>query len=334
MKSLALILLGIGICIYGELQIRNYQWVPKDAPRWNPFAIKESGFGRSLSRVFTEQANTAYHHGLFPIGQPRVANPFSRWLDAGNNALGFEGRLKYRPVIKYPLKPFEVKQALQQAEKNLRLAFELDPGNYAAYDVYQFFLTTEVTQTEFGTTTGSSLENVDGEDDDGDQNQLAGDKHGAGNQSEEKQLKMLEYRKERKLESGRQRAIEVTDKAIQKFRPSEDPDRYLAGAVMWYNRFMLMAPDVEARRNSMDAKHKFDSLGFPTLQKMQFYLEAAKRCEADLTAKGLWETRPEARRKDYEKVFTLVNALTRGLSQALANNWSHVPGPYLGASAQ
>src|ERR1700740_2112490 len=164
MKSLALILLGIGICVYGELQIRNYQWVPKDAPRWNPFAIKESGFGRSLSRIFTEQANTAYHHGLLAIGQPRVANPFSRWLDAGNNALGFEGRLKYRPVNNYPLKPFEVKQALQQAEKNLRLAFELDPGNYAAYDAYQFFLSTEVTQTEFGTTTGSSLQNVDGDD--------------------------------------------------------------------------------------------------------------------------------------------------------------------------
>lgn len=287
-----------------------------------------------MSRVLTEQANTAYHHGLYPVGQRRAVNPLSRWLDAGNSSLGFEGRLKYRAVDKFPLKPFEVKQALQQAENNLRFAFELDPGNYAAYDVYQFFLTTEVTQTEFGTTTGGSLGNVDGDDDDDDQNQPAEDKHRADNQAEEKWVKMLEYRKERKQVSGRQRAIEVTDKAIEKFRPSEDPERYLTGAVMWYNRFMLMAPDVETRRNSTDAKHTFDSLGFPTLQKMQFYLDGAKRCEADLAAKGLRETRPEARREDYQKVFMFVNALTRSLSQALESNWSHIPGSYLGASGQ
>jgi hypothetical protein len=30
------------------------------------------------------------------------------------------------------LRPYEVKQALEQVEKNLRLAFELDPGDYTA----------------------------------------------------------------------------------------------------------------------------------------------------------------------------------------------------------
>jgi hypothetical protein len=330
MKSLVLILLSIGICGYGELQIQSYRWVPKDSPRWNPFAIKESGFGRSLSRVLTEQANTAYHHGLFPGGQRRVANPFSRWLDAGNSSLGFEGRLRYRPIDKFPLKPFEVKQALQQAENKLRFAFELDPGNYTAYDAYQFFLTTEVTQTEFGTTTGGSLQNVDGDDDDDDQNKAAGDKNKAGDQADEKGVKMLAYRKEGGQKIGRQRAIEVTDKAIQKFRPSEDPERYLTGAVMWYNRFMLMAPDVEVRRNSTNARQKFDSLGFQALQKMQFYLDGAKRCEADLIAKGLWQIRPEPRTKDYENVFQFVNALARALSQALENNRAHIPGSYLG----
>ncbi len=84
-------------------------------------------------------------------------NPFSHWLDAGNSSLGFQGRLHYRPIEQYPLRPYEVKQALEQVEKNLRLAFELDPGNYTAYDVYFFFLTNEVTQTEFASLAGAQL---------------------------------------------------------------------------------------------------------------------------------------------------------------------------------
>jgi len=104
--------------------------------------LKESGFGRTLARILTEQANTSYHHGLFEQSQPKIANPLSRWLAAGTVSMGFQGRLKYRPVEKYPVRPSEVKQALQQAEKKLRLAFELDTGNYAAYDVYLFSLRT------------------------------------------------------------------------------------------------------------------------------------------------------------------------------------------------
>ncbi len=54
-----------------------------------------------------------------------------------------------------------MKQALEQAEKNLRLAFELDPGNYAAYDVYLFFLTNQITQTEFASMNGTQLKDED-----------------------------------------------------------------------------------------------------------------------------------------------------------------------------
>ncbi len=143
MKGLILIALSLVLCIYGWMPIRDYAWLPADAPRWNPFALKESGFGRTLARVLTEQANTSYHNGLFERNPPTSTNPFSHWLDSGSVALGFQGRLKYRPIEQ------EVKQALQQVQKNLRLAFELDPGNYTAYDVYFFFLTTDVTQTEF-----------------------------------------------------------------------------------------------------------------------------------------------------------------------------------------
>jgi hypothetical protein len=153
-----LIALALALGIYGWWQIRDYAWTPADAPKWNPLALKESGFGRTLARALTEEANTSYHHGLFERRPPINTNPFSQWLDGGDVALGFAGRLRYRPIAQYPLRPYEVKQALEQVEKNLRLAFELDPGNYTAYDVYFFFLTNEVTQTEFAFARGRSAQ--------------------------------------------------------------------------------------------------------------------------------------------------------------------------------
>ena len=334
MKSLVLILLGLGICIYAQPRVWDYRWVPGDALRWNPFAIKESGIGRSLSRVLSEEANTAFHHGLFEHGPRRAANALSGWLDAGVASLGFPGRLKYRPVAQFPLKPFEVKQALEQTEKNLRCAFELDPGNYTAYDAYQFFLTTEVVQTEFGTTTGKPLATTEPDDDYDEDDDQPSARQRAGSNHDGREHKVAEpvnapgpsQEKERR----NRLAIEITETAIRKFRPSLDPERYVTGAIMWYNRFMLMAPDVAARQSSVEAEARFVSLGLPTLQKMQFYLDGAKHCQAELIARGLWQIRPEPRREDYEKVFQFVNALTRALSHALENSRLHSPRPYLG----
>ena len=335
MKSLGLILLGLGICIYAQPRVWDYRWVPDNAPRWNPFAIKESGIGRSLSRVLSEEANTAFHHGLFEQGPRRAANPFSSWLDAGVASLGFPGRLKYRPVAQFPLKPFEVKQALEQVEKNIRFAFELDPGNYAAYDVYQFFLTTDVVQTEFGTSTGEPRAKTELDDDDEDSDS-ASEKQHANSSHAEREPQMAEPvnapggPRGKELERRNHRALEITETAIRKFRPSQDPERYVTGAVMWYDRFMLMAPDVATRQTSVEAEARFVSLGLPTVQKMQFYLEGAKHCEAELVARGLWQIRPEPRRKDYEKVFQFVDALTRTLGRALENSRLHTHGSYLG----
>src|ERR1700733_14892956 len=165
MKRSFLIALSLALCTYGWWQIRDYAWTPPGAPRWNPLAMKESGFGRTLARALTEEANTSYHHGLLERKPPLSTNPLSGWLDRGNTALGFQGRLKYRPGDQYPLRPYEVRQALEQVEKNLRMAFELDPGNYTAYDVYLFFLTNEVTQTEFASMSGTQLKDDDDDED-------------------------------------------------------------------------------------------------------------------------------------------------------------------------
>ena len=329
-RQAALVGLSLALCFAGWINIRDYAWIPSDAPRWNPFALKESGFGRTLARILTEQANTSYHHGLFEQSPPNFANPFSLWLDAGTNSLGFQGRLKYRPVEKYPLHPYEVKQALEQAEKNLRLAFELDPGNYASYDVYLFFLTTQVTQTEFASMNGTQLKDDDDDEHagadkdaqahhDGSENKVHGN-DGKGGQA----TNTFQQWEGQERERRHTRAIEITDEAIRKFRPNtEDPERFLSAAVMWYNRFLLLAPEVADRQKSEGARKKFEEVGRPTLEKMKYYVQLARAGQHDLERKGLWQAIPE-RRKEFLQVAQLMEKSTFALAVALQNNRSRM----------
>jgi hypothetical protein len=324
-KRLILIALSLALCFAGWMNIRDYTWVPSDSPRWNPFAVKESGFGRTLARILTEQANTSYHHGLFEQPLPNASNPFSRWLDAGTASLGFPGRLKYRPVEQYPLRPYEVKQALEQAEKNLRVAFELDPGNYAAYDVYLFFLTNQITQTEFASMNGTQLKDEDDDEHagvDGDA-QAHADKDKGSHPSQPLTNAFKQWDGEER-ERRHRRAIEITDEAIRKFRPNtEDPERILTAAVMWYNRFLLLAPEVPERQKSEVARRKFDEVGRPTLDKMKYYIQQARACQHELERKGLWQAIPE-RRKEFLQIARLMEKSTFTLAVALQNNRSRM----------
>jgi hypothetical protein len=333
MKRLILTALSLGLCIYGWRQIRDEGWVPAGAPRWNPLAIKESGFGRTLARAFTEQANASYHHGLLERKPPISTNPLSHWLDDGSKALGFQGRLKYRPVEQYPLRPYEVKQALEQVEKNLRFAFDLDPGNYTAYDVYFYFLTNEVTQTEFASLAGVQLKDEDDDESSGQGGAVpprddSGRPDAEKPQDAEKQnsagpappTAALQGWAEQERERRQTRAIEITDEAIRKFRPDTmDPERFLTAAVMWYNRFMLLAPDAEERQKSAQARIKFAAVGPLTLLKMRYYIDAARNCQHDLEARGLWQAIPE-RRAEFLQVMQLIDKCAFTLSGALQRN--------------
>src|SRR6202043_2311620 len=88
---------------------------------------------------------------------------------------------------------------------------------------------------------------------------------------------------EKELQRRHQRAIEITDEAILKFRPNTmDPERFLTAAVMWYNRFMLLAPDVAERQKSAEARRNFAEVGAPVLSKMNYYIGAARACQHDL----------------------------------------------------
>jgi hypothetical protein len=332
MKLNVLIALSLALCIFGCWRMRDYAWTPADAPRWNPLAMKESGFGRTLARALTEEANTSYHHGLFERKPPLSTNPLSGWLDRGNTALGFQGRLRYRPVEQYPLRPYEVRQALEQVEKNLRLAFELDPGNYTAYDVYFFFLTNEVTQTEFASMSGAQLK----DDDDDDDATAAGgapapedaavakpaDDH--SNNGPTKQPGAVQRWADQERERRKTRAIEITEEAIRKFRPNTmDPERFLTAAVMWYDRVMLLAPDSEERRKSVTARIKFAEVVPPALAKITYYLDAASTCQRSLEEKGLWQAIPE-RRAEFLRLQKLIDKCAFTLSSALQSNLSQL----------
>jgi hypothetical protein len=316
MKALLLILSGFILTVTGWLHLDNGSLITANAPRWNPFALNESGIGRTLARVLTENANTSYHHGLFEHKAPINTNALSKWLDTGTSALGFEGRLKYRPVDKYPLQPYEVKQALNQVEKDLRMAFELDPGNYTAYDVYLFFLTNNVTQTEFASEGGAQLK------DDDDDSAAAADK------AKEPAIKPPEAVPDSALwtpqETARRktRAIEITDEAIRKFRPNTlDPERFLSAAVMWYNRFTILAPDMEARKNSAAARILLEEIGTPALAKMNAYIQQAANLEQLLQKQGAWNTLPE-RRPEFERIMTLIHQCALALATTLEHNRS------------
>ena len=320
LKCLCVVDLAVALYFAGWMGVRDYKWEPADASRWNLFAIKESGVGRTLARILTEEANTSYHHGLFEQRAPLVANAFSQWLDAGTNSLGFPGRLKYRPVEKYPLRPYEVKEALEQAEKNIRLAFELDPENYTAYDVYFFFLTTHLTQTEFASMNGTQLKDED-EDNDEQANKTLNAPALAGSEAEQqKSANAFQQWAGQERERRQKLAIEITDEAIRKFRPNtEDPERFLSACVMWYNRFLLLEPNVAELKQSAEARKKFEEVAQPALNKMKYYIEAASRCQRDLEKKGLWQAIPE-RRKEYYQVRQVLQHCAMAVSAALQNN--------------
>ena len=92
---------------------------------------------------------------------------------------------------------------------------------------------------------------------------------------------------------------------------------------MWYNRFLLLAPEVPERQKSEEARRKFDEVGRPTLDKMKYYIQQARACQHDLERKGLWQTIPE-RRKEFLQIARLMEKSTFALAVTLQNNRSRM----------
>jgi hypothetical protein len=90
---------------------------------------------------------------------------------------------------------------------------------------------------------------------------------------------------------------------------------------MWYNRFLLLAPEVADRLKSEEARKKFEEVGRPTLEKMRYYIQLARTRQHELEKKGLWQALPE-RRKEFLQVAKLMEKSMFSLAVSLQNNRS------------
>jgi hypothetical protein len=317
MKAL-LLCIGAGAAAILSLSKAEWEtWFPEGAARWNLLALRESGLGRTASRAMTKDADRAWHHGLTTPKQTQASNPLSRWIDEGVLALGFQGRLEYRPPSKFPIRPSEVREVLAKTEKDLSTAFTLDPGNYEAYDAYLLFLTTQLRETEFGS--------MDGQKEGADEAspKKADNNSDSGGDDDDDFAAVQRFRKWEQEEQRRRnlRAVAVTDYAISRFAPHEtDPERHLGLAMVYYNRFALLAPDVPSRKNSFLARRLFETQAVQTVEKMQECLKSAQLLQNGLLASGVWQKRSEARLSDYQQDEQMVGKYIDLLYQSVINN--------------
>jgi len=317
MKALVFCVAAVGIAAFGFSGAKWETWFPDDSARWNTFALRESGLGRMASRAMTKDADRSWHHGLTATSKVQASNPLYRWIDQGVFSLGFQGRLAYRPPSKFPIRPSEVREVLAKTEKDLSAAFRLDPGNFEAYDAYVMFLTTQIRETEFGSMDGQK------EDADDASSVKADDNKDAGGDDDDDFAAVQRFRKWEKEEQCRRnlRAVAITDYAISRFAPKEtDPERHLGLAMVYYNRFALLAPDVPGRKSSFIARQLFETQALQTAEKMEKCLQNAQSRQQSMIASGVWENRSEARLSDYQQDEQMVEKYISVLCQSVINN--------------
>jgi hypothetical protein len=317
MKTLILAIAAGAAATIGFHEAKWETWYPQEFARWNMFALRESGLGRMASRAMTKDADVSWHHGLTAPKQAQTSNALSRWIDQGVVSLGFQGRLIYMPPSKYPIRPFEVREVLAKTEKDLSTAFKLDPGNFEAYDAYLLFLTTKIQETEFGSMTGQKEEGDDAS------SVKADDKKDAGGDDDDDFAAVQRFHKWEDEEQRRRnlRAVAITDYAISRLAPKEtDPERHLGLAMVYYNRFALLAPDVPSRKTSFIARRLFETQALQTAEKMEKCLQDAQSRQQSMIASGVWQNRSEARLSDYQQDEQMVEKYISVLYQSVISN--------------
>jgi hypothetical protein len=325
MKTVVIASVAAAVAAFGQFNVSRQAWAPEPAKAWNWLALDGSGFGRALSRAGVGKADESWHHGMV-FGRPnRAYNPFSKWLDAGMNSLGFAGRLAYRPVALYPIRPFEVREVLRTTERRLRTAFDLDPGNYRAFTAYLFFLNNEVKESEFGSVEpadrrpgaapeeavndNNGTRDADGDDADGDDDF-------------ETAVKLKSWtgrnRQQRLL-----RAFAITNQALESVTgKDQDPERHLNRAMVIYDRFMLLAPSVESRKASLFARWLFETQATDALSQMRQELGKAQLCLEHQLQSGVWKRRSTARQSDFWRWAREVSRYARALQDMrVSNQW-------------
>ena len=317
MRTLILYIAAGAVAILGLSKAQWETWFPQNFARWNTFALRESGLGRMASRAMTKDADRSWHHGLTASSRAEASNPLSRWIDQGVFSLGFQGRLAYKPPSKFPIRSSEVVEVLAKTEQGLSTAFTLDPGNYEAYDAYVMFLTTRMRETEFGSMDGKKEEGDDASSVKG------ADKKDAGGDDDDDFAAVQRFRKWEDQEQRRRnlRAVAVTDYAISRFAPNEtDPERHLGLAMVYYNRFALLAPDVPSRKSSFVARRLFETQALQTAEKMKKCLQNAQSRQQGMIASGDWQNRSAARLSDYQQDEQMVEKFIGVLYQSVINS--------------
>ncbi|MBV8900996.1 MAG: hypothetical protein JOY92_12890 [Verrucomicrobia bacterium] len=326
MKIVVIATVAAAVAAFAQFHISRQVWAPEPAKAWNWLALNGSGFGRALSRAGVGKADESWHHGLVFSRPDRAYNPFSKWLDAGMNSLGFAGRLAYRPVAIYPVRPFEVREVLRITERRLRTAFDLDRGNYRAFAAYLFFLNYEVKESEFGraepsdrrqpgktggpsTAPGRTVRTNgtrDGEVDEDDDFEAAGSLQpwtGAN-----RQQRLL-------------RAFAITNQALESVTDKDqDPERHLNRAMVIYDRFMLLAPSVENREGSLFARCLFETQATEALSQMRLELGKAQLCLEHQLQSGVWKRRSAARQGDFWRWAREAGRYARTLQEIIRSN--------------
>lgn len=334
MKTVVIATLAAAVAAFAQYHTSRQAWAPEPAKAWNWLALNGSGFGRALSRAAVGKADESWHHGLVFSRPDRAYNPLSRWLDAGMNSLGFAGRLAYRPVAIYPIRPFEVREVLRTTERRLRTAFDLDPGNYRAFAAYLFFLNNEVKQSEFGRAEPADRHPHPGAFDNpstrlerkrtgargGARDDGGGDEAGEGGDDFETAAKLKGWtganRQRRFL-----RAFAITNQALESVTgKDQDPERHLNRAMVIYDRFMLLAPSVESRKASFFARRLFETQAADALIQMRQELGKTQLCLRRQVQSGVWKRRSIARQREFWQWGKEVGRYARALQQMIVSN--------------
>jgi hypothetical protein len=329
MKTVVIASVAVAVAAVAQFHVSRHAWAPEPAKAWNFLALNGSAFGRALSRAGVSDADQSWHHGMVFSRPNRAYNAFSQWLDAGMSSLGFQGRLAYRPVAQYPIRPFEVREVLRTTERRLRTAFDLDPGNYRAFAAYMFFLNNEVKESEFGSAEPAdrrpgtidapsaapeqTVNNNGAHDDDG-----GGEADGDDDSETAAKLKPWTgaNRQQRFL-----RAFAITNQALESVTDKDrDPERHLNRAMVIYDRFMLLAPPVESRKSSFFARRLFETQAIGALSQMRQELGKTQCCLQRQLHSGEWKQRSTARQRDFWQWGKEVSRYARALREMIVSN--------------
>jgi len=261
-------------------------WILDESiPAKNPMAILGSGLGSGLSRWLTDVADSAYHHGSDEKDddekdgseggvQKKVADtlnhrPLSAPIDHLAKQLSVFTALQ---AMEGRVPQGAVRQALQRAEFWERAAFELDPGNYRAYEAYLLLLTTDINKTEFGA--------------------LLTPQYSAAEKQARKKM-----------------AIDISEIALASYRlRGSDIEQYLGAASTWFNLLDLQAPYYLKDAKPQEMK-EFLRLSERCLPKMREMLDSAKRVMEQNIASGQFAKLSDERQKDIQTGIYMLERL-------------------------